>query len=123
MTRGEWDRKSRALGHVGHHGRVTTGASAEDVADAVEAAIRSGAIPPGGKVPSQVALAAEYGVAEGTAGRVHAILRSRGLILPGDRRGTRVVDDLPAPGTRRGSTEERLAALEAWRAEVERRLP
>jgi GntR family transcriptional regulator len=99
-------------------GSVTDRLDAAGIADVIEAAIRSGQLQPGTTVPSQNEIITEYGVAKATAAKVHALLASRGLTVPGDRGGTRVVDQIPdAPP----SIEERLSALEAWRAEVERR--
>jgi len=59
-------------------------------------------------------LADEHG--DYAARRALAILEAEGLTVP--RRGawTEVADPLPAPGL---SLEERVAALEAWRREVE----
>lgn len=91
--------------------------SGAQVAADLEARIRTGEFPPGSRLPSRRELAAD-GVGVYAARRALELLAARGLVVarPGD--GARVVDVLPA---RVPTVEERLAALEAWRASVEGR--
>lgn len=51
------------------------------VARIVESEIRSGVWSPGSVVPSQVQLRDRYGIAKTTAGRAHARLTERGMIV------------------------------------------
>jgi len=55
------------------------------VADLIEARIRSGELAPGARVPSITTLSQEYGIAKGTARRALGELADRGLIevIPG----------------------------------------
>src|SRR6266508_769117 len=57
------------------------------VADDLRAAIRSGKIPPGTRLPSGRELAAEYGVALMTVQRAVDALRSEGLVQSHQGRG------------------------------------
>lgn len=61
------------------------------VADELAARIAAGEYPPGTRLPSRGALAAEYGVGVGGIARVTAILRDRGLVEPQRSRGTIVI--------------------------------
>ena len=63
----------------------------EEVAEAIEAAIRDGRLPVGSRLPGERDLAAEHGVAVVTARRAVAELRDRGIVatLPG--KGTFVI--------------------------------
>ncbi|PLL10192.1 GntR family transcriptional regulator [Tabrizicola sp. TH137] len=72
------------------------------LADRLAAAITSGALPPGSRLPTHRAFAETFKVAVATATRVYGELERRGLVLGETGRGTFVRDpDLaPAPGLR-----------------------
>jgi GntR family transcriptional regulator len=77
------------------------------VADHVEARIRTGALRPGARLPSERDLAQEYGVAYLTVRRAAQVLRERGLVETVHGHGTFVADPLPVsapdvPGTSEG---------------------
>ena len=61
------------------------------VADQVEAEIRSGRLPVGARLPNERDMGAQYGVAPGTARRAVAELRERGLVATLPNKGTFVV--------------------------------
>jgi DNA-binding GntR family transcriptional regulator len=61
------------------------------VADHVAARIGAGELRPGARLPSERDLAAEYGVALGTARRAVQELRDRGLVVTLPAKGTFVV--------------------------------
>lgn len=61
------------------------------VADHIEERIRSGALPPGSRLPAERALAEEYGVAYMTIRRATAELRKRQLIRTIHGKGTYVL--------------------------------
>lgn len=61
------------------------------VADQVEAEIRSGELPVGARLPNERDMGAQYGVAPGTARRAVAELRERGLVATLPNKGTFVV--------------------------------
>ncbi|MCF6526548.1 winged helix-turn-helix domain-containing protein [Streptomyces sp. JJ36] len=58
------------------------------VADAVEAEIRSGRLPKGARLPNERDLAAQHGVAPGTARRAVRELRDRDLVTTLPNKGT-----------------------------------
>jgi len=58
------------------------------VADAIERDIRSGRLPVGARLPGEQELAAQYGIAKGTAARVARELRDRGLAVTLPNKGT-----------------------------------
>lgn len=58
------------------------------VADAIEADIRSGKLSVGARLPGEQDLAAQYGIAKGTAARVARELRDRGLAITVPNKGT-----------------------------------
>lgn len=91
------------------------------LADELIDAIRSGAYRPGEKLPTIRALSEERGEGFTIVQDAYRVLVDEGWVTSGRRTGTYVVDDLPAPGAARPTHEERIAALEAWRAEVEAR--
>lgn len=66
------------------------------VADAIEADIRSGRLPVGARLPGEQELAAQYGIAKGTAARVARELRDRGLATTLASKGTYIVEPPPA---------------------------
>lgn len=74
-----------------------SGATAREIAASVEAAIRDGAFPAGGPLPTVRALAQSLGRSPATISAAYRILRQRGLIVTGGRRGTRVA---PRPAIR-----------------------
>lgn len=78
-------------GHVSDHPAIDPNAPKlvyEQVADHIEARIRSGELAPGARLPAERDLATEYGVAYDTVRRATALLRERGLILTIVGRGT-----------------------------------
>src|SRR6478735_10512726 len=69
------------------------------LADSIESAIASGALPAGGKLPPQRNLAYDIGVTIGTIGRAYALVHERGLVAGEVGRGTYVLDRTQvAPG-------------------------
>lgn len=62
----------------------------EQVADDIRADIQSGSLPPGSRLPSELELAEQYGVARVTVRRAIAELRTEGLITIMRGRGTYV---------------------------------
>jgi len=62
------------------------------LADSIESAIASGALPAGGKLPPQRNLAYDIGVTIGTIGRAYALVHERGLVAGEVGRGTYVLD-------------------------------
>lgn len=65
------------------------------VADAIEARITSGELPPGRPIPSETSVQQEYGVARGTVRRAVELLRERGLVYTVPQRGTYVSEPRP----------------------------
>jgi GntR family transcriptional regulator len=61
------------------------------IADHLAARIAAGNLPPGARLPGERDLAAEYGVAVGTARRAVSELRTRGLAVTLPAKGTFVV--------------------------------
>lgn len=57
--------------------------------------IRAGEIPPGRVIPSEPQLEQELGIARGTIRKGIALLRSEGLVVTVQGRGTYVVNPLP----------------------------
>ncbi|GFG64740.1 GntR family transcriptional regulator [Mycobacterium kubicae] len=68
------------------------GTGAESIAANVEGAISQGALPPGATLPSIREVAAQLGVNANTVAAAYRILRDRGAVETGGRRGTRVRD-------------------------------
>ncbi|MGW0631290.1 GntR family transcriptional regulator [Streptomyces sp. NPDC002758] len=58
------------------------------VADTVEAEIKSGRLPKGARLPNERAMGQQYGVAPGTARRAVQELRERGLVVTLANKGT-----------------------------------
>jgi GntR family transcriptional regulator len=80
-------------GHVSDHPAIDPDAPKLiylQVADDIEARIRSGELRPGRRLPAERDLATEYGVAYDTIRRATAVLRDRGLITTIIGRGTYV---------------------------------
>jgi DNA-binding GntR family transcriptional regulator len=108
------------------------------VADALRAEIRSGALATGDQLRSVAELAAEYGVAKMTVQRAIGELRDEGLVVSWQGRGT-FVRDRDAADSASGSSfqaimkrldsmydelrrvEDRVAALEAERSSNQKR--
>lgn len=67
-----------------------------EVADRVEAEIRSGRLPVGARLPNERAMGEQYGVAPGTARRAVQELRERGLVATLPNKGTYIIES-PAP--------------------------
>lgn len=65
------------------------------IADALAARIGSGRYAAGSKLPSEQALAEDFGVAYGTVRRAMDVLRERGLILTVWGKGTFVKEEQP----------------------------
>ena len=72
------------------------------VADLLEARIRSGEFQPRQLLPSEPHIQQEYGVARGTVRAALRLLRERGLVVTLPARGTYVADKTPRSGTQRG---------------------
>lgn len=68
------------------------------VADAIERDIRTGRLPVGARLPGEQDLAAQYGIARGTARRVVEELRDRRLVTTLPSKGTYVVEPPAAEG-------------------------
>lgn len=68
------------------------------VADAIEADVRSGRLPVGARLPGEQDLAAQYGIAKGTASRVARELRDRGLAITVPNKGTFITEPPQPPG-------------------------
>ncbi|MFJ3858131.1 GntR family transcriptional regulator [Streptomyces sp. NPDC090085] len=66
------------------------------VLDALLADIRSGALPPGSRLPSEAELCATHGVARMTARRAVGVLRERGLVITEWGKGSVRTDKMPA---------------------------
>ncbi|MFD2417211.1 GntR family transcriptional regulator [Amycolatopsis pigmentata] len=64
----------------------------QELRDKLEQQIRSGALPPGSKLPTEAQLQQEHGVSRGTAQRALDELARSGLVLRRRRHGTVVVD-------------------------------
>ncbi|OBH79537.1 GntR family transcriptional regulator [Mycobacterium mantenii] len=67
-----------------------TGTGAESIAASIEAAISAGTLHPGDALPPVRELAAQLGVNANTAAAAYRLLRHRGAVETGGRRGTRV---------------------------------
>ncbi|PDT29012.1 GntR family transcriptional regulator [Rhizobium sp. L9] len=67
------------------------------LADSIESAIASGALPAGSKLPPQRNLAYDIGVTIGTIGRAYALVHERGLIAGEVGRGTYVLNRAEMP--------------------------
>ncbi|WP_406739379.1 GntR family transcriptional regulator [Streptomyces sp. NBC_00853] len=68
------------------------------VLDALLADIRSGALPPGSRLPSEAELCAAHGVARMTARRAVGILRERGLVVTEWGKGSIRTGQTPSDG-------------------------
>lgn len=67
----------------------------EELADYLENLIRSGQIPPGGRLPGEQAMRQEYNVALSTVRKAVGLLRERGLVTTRASKGSFVVRELP----------------------------
>lgn len=72
--------------------RDVEGAAFRQLARIVRAQIDSGELEPGGRVPSEVALAQQHGISRDTVRRAMAVLRAEGRIVVTPGRATRVSD-------------------------------
>src|ERR1700684_2017399 len=72
-----------------------TAVSAAELVDRIEAAVASGALVPGQRLPSVRSLAAEVGLSPVTVAAGLAELRRRGVVLSEPRRGTRIGPGAP----------------------------
>ncbi|MFI6347710.1 GntR family transcriptional regulator [Streptomyces sp. NPDC050560] len=81
------------------------------MADELRRRIRAGRPGPGGRLPSQAALAAEFGVERGTVRRVLALLRAEGLLLDAARGSRAVVAERTGPPPAEGAPLPTAVAL------------
>lgn len=80
------------------------------IADALAASIRDGAYLPGAQLPTEAALAAEFGVNRHTARRALSVLATEGLVRAAQGKGTFVeARPLPYPIGRRTSFTENIS--------------
>ena len=70
------------------------GRTAREISASAEAAVRSGELAPGGRLPAVRTLAAQLGISPATVAAAYSELRRRGLVAGSGRAGTRV---RPAP--------------------------
>ena len=68
----------------------------EQVRRQISVAASSGALPPGTRMPSVRALAADLGIAPGTVARAYKELEAAGVVVTAGRRGTVIAEDAPA---------------------------
>lgn len=68
----------------------------EQIREQVRLAASSGALPPGTRLPSVRALAADLGIAPGTVARAYKELEAAGVVVTAGRRGTLIAEDAPA---------------------------
>ena len=66
------------------------GSNATEISRSVERIIREGSMQPGDTLPSVRSLAEELGVSPTTVNAAYRTLRTRGLLVGGRRKGTRV---------------------------------
>lgn len=71
------------------------GGRASEIAESVEAGVRTGRLAPGASLPTVRALAAKLGVSPATVAAAYRTLRARALIAGAGRRGTRVTHRPP----------------------------
>lgn len=96
----------------------------ETIAADLRARIQAGEWAPGAPFLGWRDLAPLYGDRVHAAKKAFAVLRDAGyLVVKKGPGGTKVADPLPAPAAEAMSLEERIAALEAWRAAHEERHP
>jgi len=74
-----------------------SGRTATDIAASLERSLYAGEKAPGEALPTVRRLAADLGVSPATASSAYKLLRTRGLIVSGGRRGTRIAPRLSAP--------------------------
>ena len=71
-----------------------SGRTATDIATSVERGLYAGASAPGQALPTVRGLAADLGVSPATVSSAYKLLRTRGLVVGGGRRGTRIAPRL-----------------------------
>lgn len=71
----------------------------EQVRRQIALAASSGTLPPGTRLPSVRALAADLGIAPGTVARAYKELEAAGVVVTAGRRGTVIAQDAPATET------------------------
>jgi GntR family transcriptional regulator len=92
----------------------------QQVADVYRRAISDGSLKPGDKLPGYDAVAAEYGVARGTARRAFEQLQTENLIVIRHGQGSFVRPR--SPETEQAPGNEELSAIHVRLAEFDRRL-
>lgn len=92
------------------------GAAYRQLASVLRDRIRSGQLPPGGRMPSEKDLHDEFGLARETIRRALAVLRAEGLVQVRQGHGTFVVEAPPTVDLRPGDTVTSTAALTITRA-------
>jgi len=80
---------------VGGPDDLISGQRAGEISASVEAAVRSGALPPGHRLPPVRALAGRLAVSPTTVASAYRGLRLRGIVTAAGRRGTRVAERPP----------------------------
>ena len=73
-----------------------SGRTATDIAASLERVLYAGASAPGQTLPTVRGLAADLGVSPATVSSAYKLLRTRGLVVGGGRRGTRIAPRLTA---------------------------
>lgn len=98
-----------------------TGAPWRSIRDDIAAGIVDGRWPVGSRLPSYRELAASWRVGVGPVQRAIRELRASGVLRGEQGVGVTVVREPTAADLGPRSLEDRVAELEAWRAELERR--
>src|SRR3954451_18202261 len=80
------------------------GGSATEIAASVEAAVASGALAPGERLPAVRGLAESLGVSPTTVAAARAELRRRGVVVSRPRSGTRISERPPVRPARAPAT-------------------